>query len=152
MRQTISLKQVMGVLLVFLCVTVGCKRGDTDIITAFPENGPTVTVAINKAQQMLDQDEDIDVILTTLEDQLKADPRVYDTEVESEIGSVSFVFNNGETHTIALRDPEFDSEVVLPYLEDLAYDFQSRSVVTDSAEEPPLQQQVPMGGVSSACQ
>jgi len=147
MRQTISLKQAMGVLLVFLCVTVGCKRGDTDIITASPANGPTVRSAIEKAQQMLDQNEDIDVILTTLEDQLKADPRVYDVEVESELGSVSMVFKDGETHCISLRDEEFDSEVILTSAGDMAYDSQSTRMKTDSAEEPPLQQQVPLGGV-----
>jgi len=146
MRQTISLKLFIGVMLVYLCVTVGCQKGDTEIITASPANGPTVRSAIEKAQGLLDQDEDIDVILTTLEDQLNSDPRVYDVEVESEIGSVSFVFNNGETHTIALRDAEFDSEIILPYLDDLAYDSQSTSLVVDSAEESPLQQQSPLGG------
>ena len=61
MKQTVSLKLLMGVLLVFLCITVGCTKSSTEIVTAFPANGPTVRSAIEKAQQMLDQDEDIDV-------------------------------------------------------------------------------------------
>ena len=39
------------------------------------------------------QEEDIDVILTALEDQLKADPRVYDVAVESEDRDSLFGFH-----------------------------------------------------------
>ena len=66
---------------------------------------------------------------------------MYDVEVESELGSISMVFKDGETHSISLRDAEFDSEVILPSSDDLEYDSQSTNVVTDSAEELPLQQQ-----------
>ena len=69
----------MGVLLVFLCSPWGVK-GRTDIITAFPENGPTVVRPQTRQSRCLKM-KHIDVILTTLEDQLKADPRVYDIAV-----------------------------------------------------------------------
>jgi hypothetical protein len=106
MKQTTSLKNVAVVMLVLLCLTAGCKNKNSDVLTATPENGPTVQAAANKAEQMLQMGADVDIILTSLEEQLKADSRVYDVEVESEIGSVSAVFINGETHTFTLVDEE----------------------------------------------
>jgi hypothetical protein len=147
MKQTVSLKLIMGVLLVLLCLIVGCKRGDTDIITASPANGPTVGAVSKTAEQMLTEGSDIDVILSALEDQLKADPRVFDVVLESENGSVSAVFVDGETHTFTLVDEEKQSDDGSYSSIDLAYDPESASQVIENDELEPFQQQVPLGGV-----
>ena len=141
MRHIISLKHVMGMLLVLVCFAAGCTKGDTEIVTAFPENAPTVRAAVNKAGQMLQMGTDIDVILTAIEDQLKADPRVYDVEVESEIGSVSMVFNDGETHTIRLTDEEQGTAEFSSSANDLADNLQITTQTSAGAEVLPLQQQ-----------
>jgi len=141
MKQTFSLKLMMGVLLFLLCLTVGCTKGGTDIITASPENAPAVRAAANKAEQMLKQGRDIDVILTALEDQLKESPRVYDVALESEIGSVSAVFVDGETHTFTLVDEEKQTDDLSYYSSNLAYDLESASPVIENDEATPFQQQ-----------
>ena len=141
MRHIISLKHVMGMLLVLVCFAAGCTKGGTEIITASPENGPTVKAAVNKAEQMLQQGRDIDVILTALEDQLKAGPRVYDVEVESEIGSVSMVFKDGETHTIRLTDEEQGPAEFSSSANDLTDNLQITTQTSAGAEALPLQQQ-----------
>jgi hypothetical protein len=61
MRQTILSKHVVALLLALLCLTMGCTKGDTDIITASPENGPTEQAAPIKAGQMQSQGKDINV-------------------------------------------------------------------------------------------
>jgi len=141
MKQTVSLKLMMGVLLFLLCLTVGCTNIGDDVVTAFPENAPTVRAAVNKAGQMLQMGTDIDVILTAIEDQLTADPRVYDVEVESEIGSVSMVFNDGETHTIRLTDEEQGTAEYSSSANDLADNLQITTQTSAGAEVLPLQQQ-----------
>ena len=146
MRQTISLKLVMGMLLVLLCFTGGCTKGGTDIITASPANGPTVSAVSKTAEQMLTEGSDIDVILTALEDQLKKSPRVFDVALESEIGSVSAVFVDGEMHSFMLEDVEKQSDDESYSSSDLAYDLEKASPVIENDEAAPFQQQVPLGG------
>ena len=53
MKQTILLKQVIGLLLFLLCLTEGCTKIGDEAVTASPENTPTVRAAVNKAGQML---------------------------------------------------------------------------------------------------
>ena len=141
MKQTVSLKLIMGVLLVFLCVTVGCKNKTTTIVTAEPKNGPAVQAAVNKAKQMLEQGEDIDVILTTLEDQLKSDPRVYDVALESETGMVSVSFIDGESHTFMLSDAQKGDDDLSTSTSDVVSDLGSTSMNTDVNEAPHFLQQ-----------
>ena len=93
-----------------------------------------IKAAANKAEQMLMQGRDIDVILTALEAQLKESPRVYDVALESEIGSISAVFVDGETHTFTLVDEEEQTDDLSSYSIDLAYDQKSASPVIENEE------------------
>jgi hypothetical protein len=141
MKQTVSVKSVIVVMLALLFLTAGCKNKSSDMLTVTPENGPTVKAAVSKAEQMLKIGTDVDVILTSLEGQLKADARVYDVELESENSSVSMVFNDGETHTILLIDEENESGDLSSSSSSLAYDPQSAHAGTRSSNALTLQPQ-----------
>jgi hypothetical protein len=61
MGQKVSAKHVVALVLVLLCLMVGCSKSDTDIISASPENGLAEHAAANKAGQVQSQGEGINV-------------------------------------------------------------------------------------------
>ncbi len=61
MRQTILSKHVVALVLVLLCLMVGCSKSDTDVITASHEKGPAEHAAAIKAGPVQSQGKDIDV-------------------------------------------------------------------------------------------
>jgi hypothetical protein len=61
MRQRVLAKHVVALILVLLCLLVGCSKSDTDIISASSENGPARHEAANKARQVQSLGESINV-------------------------------------------------------------------------------------------
>lgn len=145
MGHTDFLKRLAVLALAVLCCTAGCKNNGTDndtaIVTASPENGPTVQEAVKTAEQMLQLGSSVDVVLTTLETQMKSDPQVYDVEVGQEDGSISMVFNDGETHTIWLVDERTGVSGFTDTVENEAYEADSIERSTDAHAALTMQQQ-----------
>lgn len=172
MNNRLFLKSIWFLLLVLLCVTVGCDSDndsvfdhvdncplvynpdqvDTDedgvgdacdedeVLTASPENAETVREALKTIDTMLEQNIEVSSILDSVQTQLDASARVYDTALEEDMVSVSFI--DGETHTFWVVDEDAESDDVAVPSSEVAYEFDNAEAQRFD-EDMALQQQIP---------